>query len=384
MKRFITILLLMIAATILVSAKNPVKHDDPNAVIVHEWGTFTSIAGRNGEAVEWTPLGGTTDLPCFVHRLPNGNNNSNIKGPVYAGGLSATVRMETPVLYFYASRPQTVNVNVRFRQGLISEWYPQADITPANSAGFDGSKKFESNATWRDIKIMPGTTPEFPAEAARSHYYAARDTDAAPLSKSSQTEKFLFYRGIGRFRLPIVATVEGETIRIKNRAAEDIRSVILFENRNGKIGFRIHHGLRDEVRLESPTLNGGVESVVSALEAILVENGLYPKEAKAMIETWRDSWFEHGSRLIYIYPESEIDSVLPLDIKPAPVRTARVFVGRIELITATTEREVGQAIAENDRVALEKYGRFLPAIAGQMGRSLARVDIRILQPVCNN
>ena len=45
-----------------------------------------------------------------------------------------------------------------------------------------------------------------------------------------------------------------------------------------------------------------------------------------MIETWRDSWFEHGSRLIYIYPESEIDSILPLDIKPAPVRTVRVVL----------------------------------------------------------
>jgi hypothetical protein len=99
--------------------------------------------------------------------------------------------------------------------------------------------------------------------------------------------------------------------------------------------------------------------------------------------TWRDSWFEHGSRLIYIYPESEIDSILPLDIKPAPARTARVFVGRVELITATTEQEVALAIASNDRVVLEKYGRFLSAIAGQVGRSLARIDIRAPQPACN-
>jgi hypothetical protein len=384
MKRFITILLLMVTAAFLVAAKNPVKHDDPNAVVVHEWGTFTSIAGRNGEAVDWTPLGGTTDLPCFVHRLPNGNLNSNIKGPVYAGGLSATVRMETPVLYFYTSRPQTVNVNVRFRQGLISEWYPQANITPANSTGFGGSTKFQSTATWRDINIMPGATAEFPTEPARSHYYAARETDAAPLSNSSQTEKFLFYRGIGRFKLPIVATVEGDTVRVKNRAEEDIRSVILFENRNGKIGFRVQDGVRDEVRFKAPALRSSVASVASELEAILIENGLYPKEAKAMIETWRDSWFEHGSRLIYIYPASEIDSILPLDIKPAPIRTVRVFVGRVELITPATEREVGQAIAENDRITLEKYGRFLPAIAGQMGRGIDRVDIRTERPVCNN
>ena len=37
MKRFITILLLMIAATIIVAANTKIKSDDPNAVIVHEW-----------------------------------------------------------------------------------------------------------------------------------------------------------------------------------------------------------------------------------------------------------------------------------------------------------------------------------------------------------
>ena len=169
--------------------------------------------------------------------------------------------METPVLYFYTSRPQKVNVNVRFRQGLISEWYPSADVTPANSTGFDRSTSFQSTATWRDVNITPGATPEFPTEKASSHYYAARETDAAPLLKSSQTEKFLFYRGIGRFKLPIGATVEGNAVRIKNRAPEDIRSVILFENRNGKIGFRVQHGVRDEVQFEPPALNGSVESV---------------------------------------------------------------------------------------------------------------------------
>ena len=54
---------------------------------LHEWGTFTSIAGADGMAVEWLPQAGPTDLPCFVER-----NRCN-------GKFSpATVRMETPVL----------------------------------------------------------------------------------------------------------------------------------------------------------------------------------------------------------------------------------------------------------------------------------------------
>ncbi|HEX5734023.1 MAG TPA: hypothetical protein VF131_14415, partial [Blastocatellia bacterium] len=38
-----------------------------NRLIVHEWGTFTSIADRDGAGVEWRALGGTSDLPSFVY-----------------------------------------------------------------------------------------------------------------------------------------------------------------------------------------------------------------------------------------------------------------------------------------------------------------------------
>ena len=52
-----------------------------------------------------------------------------------------------------------------------------------------------------------------------------------------------------------------------------------------------------------------------------------------MVETWRDSWFEEGSRLIYSVPPRVIDDALPLQVEPVPSQIARVFVGRIELIT---------------------------------------------------
>src|SRR6478672_420229 len=47
------------------AAKNPPK----DSLIVHEWGTFTSIAGKDGVALEWRPLNGSTDLPKFVHTM---------------------------------------------------------------------------------------------------------------------------------------------------------------------------------------------------------------------------------------------------------------------------------------------------------------------------
>ena len=51
-----------------ISSDLPAKKAEPvyAGLTVHEWGTFTSIAGTEGQAVEWSPLTGSTDLPGFV------------------------------------------------------------------------------------------------------------------------------------------------------------------------------------------------------------------------------------------------------------------------------------------------------------------------------
>ena len=90
----------------------------------------------------------------------------------------------------------------------------------------------------------------------------------------------------------------------------------------------------------------------SALERMLVAQGLYQKEAAAMVDTWRDSWFEEGLRLFYIVLRSAVDEILPLEINPAPASVARVFVGRIELITPSVVDEVKEAVLRRDRGVL--------------------------------
>jgi hypothetical protein len=81
-----------------------------------------------------------------------------------------------------------------------------------------------------------------------------------------------------------------------------------------------------------------------------------------MVQTWRDSWFEEGSRLLYIVPREFVDAVLPLSIKPAPAQITRVFVGRLELVTPATKDAVERAVASHDDATLAKYGRFLEPI----------------------
>ena len=57
------------------AAQAPVTPGGHETLVVHEWGTFTSVAGPDGEAVEWLPLAGPPDLPCFVEHV-----DFNVKG----------------------------------------------------------------------------------------------------------------------------------------------------------------------------------------------------------------------------------------------------------------------------------------------------------------
>jgi hypothetical protein len=143
-------------------------------------------------------------------------------------------------------------------------------------------------------------------------------------------------------------------------------AIILFERRGEKVGYRLGGALQNQTILDSPDLSGSIDSLAHALEGILVDQGLYENEAQAMVQTWRDSWFEEGSRLLYIVPREFVDNALPLSIKPTPTETTRVFVGRLELATPATKNEVEHAVASHDDAMLARYGRFLEPILKTM------------------
>jgi len=95
-----------------------------------------------------------------------------------------------------------------------------------------------------------------------------------------------------------------------------------------------------------------------------------------MVATWRDSWFEEGTRVFYVLPSRAVDAVLPLTVTPAPTAVARAFVGRMELITPASMVQVETALATNDIAALERHGRFLGPIADRLAARLTSVSDR--------
>jgi hypothetical protein len=347
--------------------------DRSSGLIAHEWGTFTSVAGESGRAVPWLPHSGPTDLPCFVERIKTG----------FKGFLSGTVRMETPVIYFYAPQPMSVEVNVRFRQGVITEWFPRpggTSITPATAAA-----ALRGELAWKNVQVVPGGSEQFPIEPEPNHYYVARQTEAAPLHVGRDEERFLFYRGVGRLPPPISATVSSDgQIVVSQTRGDALGDLMLFENRDGTTAYRSVHASSSQVTFSPLALEADAPSPQKHLEQLLITHGLYPTEARAMVESWQGSWFEHGARLFYIVANEHVDAMLPLEINPKPIEIKRVFVGRMEIATPKTLNEITVALERNDQRVLAKYGRFLQPIARRVLTGLPRPDALALERRMNS
>jgi hypothetical protein len=384
----------LFAASLILLAAASAQDNRAGRFVVHEWGTFTSVAGADGGSLEWRPLAEKSDLPGFVYTTANKAKGLRHGEPCVKCGCFAcdppychgptkkdhsTVRMETPVLYFYADRELQASVNVRFPKGHVTEWYPQA-------------KWVDRGIDWGVVKILPGAREEFLREPGESHYYPARETDAAPVrvcgKHRTELEKFLFYRGIGNFDAPIRVTQEGSLIRVNNPGSDPISRVILFTRHGDEIRFQIRRGVKSEIALQAEA--GSLEDLLDELQRILVSEGLYAREAAAMIRTWRDSWFEEGARVFYILPRRMTDAILPISISPAPTELVRVMVGRVEVLTPRMEREIlghvgrlGDDSFEAREAAarsLARYGRFLEPVLKRVRGSvtdpeiLARID----------
>jgi len=116
-------------------------------VIVHEWGTFTSLQDENGKAIGGINVD-DEPVPNFVytagqHSVVALNHNPFTFGlPPYCGFIGkggpavqigdpeVTMRLETPVLYIYPPKGEAaadvppLDVHVDFHGGILSQYYP--------------------------------------------------------------------------------------------------------------------------------------------------------------------------------------------------------------------------------------------------------------------
>jgi hypothetical protein len=250
-----------------------------------------------------------------------------------------------------------------------------------------------------------------------------RDTDAAvvkvlnakKLSKPfPESEKFLFYRGLGAFDLPLEVRNSSCSrsdfrLHLRNRSQQPLRGVFAVKVAPDTIQFAaLGHIAGDasrDVVIDSYlsgskadisgalSLQEGVPFVKNALVAALVQEGLYPKEARAMVNNWEKSYFRtEGLRVLYVIPRPTVDAALPIRISPSPNQLVRVMVGRVEVLTQAKEREIEQAVGNLDAKGLKdqktakgtlaRLGRFqepvLRRIAAMTGDPKIRARAEVL------
>jgi hypothetical protein len=331
---------------------NTTQPESPSRFIVHEWGTFTSFSGSNGIGLPFLPQG--NDLPNFVYTSDQFNLLTKSPGPRHVVSL---VSMETPVLYFYTDREMTASVSVKFPKGYLTEWYPQAQFQ------YD-KERAAHQLIWKNFRLLPGAYVSLPRDKQRdNHYYAARETDAAPLEVpvnpeletlpggqraflGEQYEKFLFYRGVGSFGVPLgVQAQDNGTFVVTNKDPDRIAALFAVHIRNGQLSFRELGGLDGgaDITVEQPRGDSSVTELGSAVARVLAAQGLYEKEAQAMVKTWSKAWFgEEGTRFLYLLPTRMTDELLPLQVEPKPTGLVRVMVGRHDILTPERERQLDE------------------------------------------
>jgi hypothetical protein len=96
------VLLVLILSLALVGNAKKQESD----VVAHEWGTFTSIAGNAGAAVQWYPWAVPSDLPQFIG---NGDLRLENHSGLPVAMLMMFVRLKQP----YA--PLVAQVRTEFR-----------------------------------------------------------------------------------------------------------------------------------------------------------------------------------------------------------------------------------------------------------------------------
>jgi hypothetical protein len=228
-----------------------------------------------------------------------------------------------------------------------------------------------------------------PAVAANDHYGRARETDSAIVEtldaqNGSHFEKFLFYRGLGNFELPIQLSALGnDRFAVTNLADDASGALLLVQIENDRVRFARIDPIAplSVVEINLPSAASTVDHLAEAMAGELAAAGLYEKEALAMVNTWRTSWFgENGTRLLYLVPGELTEKLLPLAVEPDPDELVRVLVGRLETVTPEDCQRLAHALAGSGadekptvdavQAELASLGRFAePAIQFVIGQT---------------
>lgn len=376
----------------------------------HEWGTFTSVVDSTG-VTQNGMYHEDEVLPGFVHPFgelrqeavlppalpprppinpkPPGNplpcRSKVCFGQDILQNSVITQKMETPVIYFYADQAQAVDVNVKFPEGIITETYPGPVSTFPTMQ--DPHIIGNGESTFK-LDILAAKTGTIPFVEAHNIYGHARAVNSNLVRSGAETEKFLFYRGLGRFQPKISITSKDGNLKISDLPKSRPQAAFLVhvdEFGHGQMLNLSAVKTKDEVTVLSKRVgqlkNHQTDSqfIIKGEQARgllvdeLVASGLYKDEALSMVNTWENGYLKvPGLRLLYILPRAEVDEILPLSLTPQPENLVRSFVARMEILLDTDEKQIfADVLDQKYKFRSDTLGRFAEPILHRV-RSMAK------------
>ena len=366
---------------------------DPAGLVVHEWGTLLAMSGSDGISLDGM-YHEEHALPSFVHA----RSKDQLRLPMSRG------KMETPVIYFYTSQLQRVEVEVGFPTGLWTQWYPQAStVRPGIVQAGSPPQTRDGHISWNVIVRPDDGTKigELPATSSDALWNYARDVDAAYVTSDQgrpwELERFIFYRGLGEAPMPMQVRLGSGRITASTSESEGVRHLFILRIENGRGAYAYAPSLTPKAGLDQPVpemsesrpLDEFIKQVSDDVARRLVQSGLYEKEARAMVNTWASSYFKtDGVRMLFVLPQSWTDRYIPMKVKPRPQQLVRVMVGRMELLDEAREKRAEDAIRElssSDSAARERAfetlraeGRYVEPIVRRTLRTSTDEQVRTL------
>ena len=229
-----------------------------------------------------------------------------------------------------------------------------------------------------------------------------------------ETEKYLFYRGVGHISAPLKVVRTGSKLCVVPQI--DTASLMVDGTPLANEAKKIHtlwlaHFRPDGACAFKQIKTGGfgnsnsadcvettdsfspgdyaaenVSALRSAMHGELMADGLYADEADALLSTWNVAYFKSaGLRLFFLVPRGWTDHYLPLKVS-VPADIVRTMVGRIELISPEQRAGLDELSAAtnlgDDAIltlykSIQKLGRFTTPLLWERLRAQPTPGIKV-------
>jgi hypothetical protein len=313
---------------------------------VHEWGV--QVFASDGSPAEAPPV------PAWFHRAPPPPGTHALGSRVRDLPADTGVRA-LPILHFYSpsffGEPIPLALEVAFRDGDPSAWYPQVDRLDLGSPS--------AELVWERLSLS--STPAHDPQAVTDPSWpdAMRRLDALWVNTDAQSERFVFYEADTAER-SLLSLERGDTWSeerghyvLRNEARYDVHDVF-FVHREGEArhvffaprlpagtsaGFLLEEHAHDEDEFQRLTVAALKERLVdgartraptdvyryledcvmmrdpAVAETAIAGHRLFTGELEALLAVWEGRFFgAEGTTILYRESDEYLQAQMPLGI----------------------------------------------------------------------